>query len=415
MPCATRGQVRIALVHYTYLPVVAGVEIVMADHAEIFAQNGHAVTVVADHGAETANSAQRPGISLRSVAPLGIRSPLARRGRDGSADDFEAAVGELVAALRPIFAAQEVVMLHNVATMHFHLALTVAVWRLAEELTRVRFICWVHDLAACNPDYAPLPLDREPWSLLRRAHPRFTYVAVSALRQRQFAEITGQPPERCRTIPNGVHPTRLLDLTSALAALAPSHRLFQREVVLLHPARLLRRKNVELTLRVIAALKEQGHSCAALVTAPRELHSGDADAYERELRELHRELGLADDVFLLADFQPLNSRDLHSLFQLADALFFPSRQEGFGLPLIEAAVHRLPIFCSDIEPFRGLLSRGIVAFSAGAAPETIATLIAESLSRDEAHATRKQAIRDFSWETIDANFLSPLLAETDTH
>jgi len=32
--------------------------------------------------------------------------------------------------------------------MHFHPALTAVLWTLADELAQVRFICWVHDLAA---------------------------------------------------------------------------------------------------------------------------------------------------------------------------------------------------------------------------------------------------------------------------
>ena len=46
-----------------------------------------------------------------------------------------------------------VVMIHNVLTMPFHLAWTASLWQLASELKDVRFIGWVHDLAARNVDY----------------------------------------------------------------------------------------------------------------------------------------------------------------------------------------------------------------------------------------------------------------------
>ena len=36
----------------------------------------------------------------------------------------------------------------------------------------------------------------------------------------------------------------------------------------------------------------------------------------------------------------------------SDVLVAPSRGEGFGLPLIEAAQHKLPIFARDIPVFR---------------------------------------------------------------
>ena len=376
--------VRIALVHYTYLPVIAGVELVMGEHERLFRAAGHAVTVLAglDEGAEDRLSSR--------------------------------AVEALVERLRPIFAAQEVVILHNVLTMHFHLALTVAVWRLAAELRQVRFIGWIHDLAACNPDYAPLPLDRAPWEVLAQAHPHVTYVAVSEWRARQFLELTGQPAGRCRTIPNGVNPIQLLDLPPRAAALARGSRLFEREIVLLHPARLLRRKNVELTLKVTAALKAAGHSCACLITAPPEVHHPASVAYAAALQEVRARLGLHQDAFFLNDAAPLSARELQGMFRLADALFFPSRQEGFGIPLVEAAVHRLPVFCSDIAPLNSLLADGKTTFSPDAPPAEIAALIVRVLDADSAFATRKQALRKYSWPAIHRNFLSPLLAETET-
>jgi glycosyltransferase involved in cell wall biosynthesis len=367
--------VRIALVHYTYLPVIAGVELVMAEHARLFRVAGHDVEVIAD---------------------------------------FEARGDRLVEDLRPVFAEQDVVILHNVATMHFHPQLTAAVWKLADELTAVRFICWVHDLAAVNPDYAPLPLDREPWALLARAHPRFTYVAVSELRRRQFIELTAQPASRCRTIPNGVDPTHLFDLPPRIAGLVERHALLERDFVLLHPTRLLRRKNVALTLQVAAALNAAGRSCAALITAPPEVHYSALAGYESGLRELRERLGLWNDALFLHDDGPLLDHELHALFRVADALFFPSRQEGFGIPLLEAALHRMPVFCSDIEPLNTLLGAGVTTFPLDAEPEEIAARIVATLAADRAFAARKETLRTYSWSAIYRNFLSPLLAETET-
>ena len=56
--------------------------------------------------------------------------------------------------------------------------------------------------------------------------------------------------------------------------------------MLLHPARLLRRKNVELTLNVTAAIKVAGHSCACLITAPPEIHHAASRAYESALHAI---------------------------------------------------------------------------------------------------------------------------------
>lgn len=206
----------------------------------------------------------------------------------------------------------------------------------------------------------------------------------------------------------------LLDLPPRVAALAENHALLAREIVLVQPARLLRRKNVEFTLQVVAALKAVGHSCAALITAPPEVHHAGSSSYAAEVRALRDSLALAGDAFFLNDEQPLTEDEMHGLFRLGDALFFPSRQEGFGIPLLEAAVHRLPIFCSDIEPLNTLLPRGVTTFSLHAPPAEIAALIVRTVAADRAYLARKATLREYSWDSIDRNFLSPLLRETKT-
>lgn len=378
---------KIALIHYTYLPVIGGVEIVMAEHARLFTEHGHQVTVICDQGAS--NDPRIPVELLPDAADA----------------------GELARALEPRLANMDVVMIHNVATMPFHITLTEALWNLARRLTSVRFVAWVHDLVACNPDYEMPSIDEWPWSSLARAHDRYRYVAVSELRKRQFAELTDG---KCTVIPNGVAPARLLGLTESITELAEAYDLPGREIVLLHPTRLLKRKNVELGLRVTAALKSAGRTCAYLITGAPDAQNPASQTYAEYLESLRLELGLEDDaLFLQADI-PIPERDLASLFVLADALFFPSRQEGFGLPILEAALHRLPVFCSAIEPLTSLLTSGVTFFPLDAEPTQIALTIAARLGTTEAWQARHQIRRRYAWPAVYANYLAPLLAEFET-
>jgi glycosyltransferase involved in cell wall biosynthesis len=379
--------VKIALIHYTYLPVIGGVEIVMAEHARLFAAHGHEVTVICDQGASD---------------DAGVRVALLPDAADA---------GELARALEPALANMDVVFIHNVATMPFHLALTEALWNLAKRLTSVRFIAWVHDLVACNPDYELPSLTEWPWSALTRAHERYRYVAVSELRRRQFEELTGGT---CRVIPNGIEVGRLLGMTKPIAALAQEYQLAEREIVLLHPTRLLKRKNVELGLRVTAALKSAGRSCAYIVTGAPDAQNPASRGYAEELVALRAALGLEDDALFLHEDTPIGQRDLASLFALADALFFPSRQEGFGMPVIEAALHRLPVFCAAIEPLDTLLTHGVTLFSLDAEPAQIALTIAARLGTNDAWQARNQIRRQYVWPAVFGNYLAPLLAESET-
>jgi glycosyltransferase involved in cell wall biosynthesis len=379
--------VNIALIHYTYSPVIGGVEIVMAKHARLFADQGHHVTVICDQG-----TSDDPRIRVELLP---------------DALDAE----ELARALEPRLANMGVVFIHNVATMPFHLGLTEALWNIAKRLTSVRFVAWIHDLVACNPDYELPSLDEWPWSALAQAHERYQYVAVSELRRSQFMKLTHG---RCTVIPNGLDPERMLGLTEPIAELAREYGLMEREIVLLHPTRLLKRKNVELGLRVTAALKAAGRSCAYIVTGAPDAQNPASRSYAEQLQHLRGQLGLEEDALFLHEDTPIADLDLASLYMLSDALFFPSRQEGFGLPVLEAALHRLPVFCSAIEPLNSLLTHGVTLFPLDAEPPQIALMIAARLGTNDAWHARNQVRRSYAWPAVYRNYLAPLLAASET-
>ncbi|MDB6155102.1 MAG: hypothetical protein JWL90_3555 [Chthoniobacteraceae bacterium] len=376
-PCSfsmnsARGVVvRIALVHFSYAPVIGGVETILAAHARLFAQHGHDVTVICKRG-----TSAEPRIRVQIL-------------------------GESADGLRESLRAQDVVFIHNVLSMPFAPAWTELLWQLADELEKVRFISWIHDLAACNPDYA-VP----GGSLLAKAHPRIEHVVISAHRQRQFIELTGS---RCLVVPNGIDPARTLGLTENVAALAERFPLCGSPWVLIHPTRLLIRKNIELSLHVTHALRSSGHDCYMVVTGPPDAQNAAMARYGEQLHRLRDQLGLADNVLFLHDHFEVGETDLRSLYLLADALFFPSRQEGFGLPVLEAALYRLPIFCSDIAPMNALIKGLVHGFTLDMRPNGIAALIATTLAHSPETQARKSVYGKYAWVTIYEKFLAPLL------
>jgi glycosyltransferase involved in cell wall biosynthesis len=288
-------------------------------------------------------------------------------------------------------------MVHNVMTMPFDLPLTEALAELAKSLRGTRWIAWVHDIAAVNPDLQPAP------EILKRAAEGFEYIAVSALRARQFAETTGVLPW---VIPNGINPAEILGLAPVIAEFAERHGLFDGRPVLLHPTRLLRRKNVELGFAVIDALRAGG--VVLLLTGAEDPHNPASREYAAWLRAECARLNVADRVIYTADELPSDDRTIAGLYQLADALFLPSRQEGFGLPVLEAALHRMPAFVSDIEPINKLAQENVARFSLEETPHAIARLIQETLASEPASQARKRAL-GYRWDRIYEDFLSPLL------
>lgn len=88
----------------------------------------------------------------------------------------------------------------------------------------------------------------------------------------------------------------------------------------------------------------------------------------------------------------LNSIDdnhLNQLYNTSDALIVPSNAEGFGLPLIEAAKHKLPIITRDIEVFREIATTHAFYFKDTNKPQDIANSIKEwlQLYKQNSHPT----------------------------
>ncbi len=371
-------RVRIALLHYSYPPSIGGVERVVADHARLFAEAGHEVTVLCERG-----------VSNDARIRLKLLQPSRGRAREAQLND----------ALRAV----DIVFLHNVCTMPFDLELTDAIWKVAARLPSVRFVCWVHDLASSGQEELP--------RAAQLASDRFEYVAVSEYRRTQFQEMTGS---HCRVIPNGVDPFRLLDLSEPVARLASERQLLSKEIVLLHPARVLQRKNIELGLGVTAALRDAGTPSCTLITAVPDLYNKESAQYASMLRRMCDELHIQNEAVFLHDHFEVNEHDLASLFRVADALFFPSFQEGFGLPILEGAIHRLPVFCADVEPINSWIPKYVRLFPPRAAPALIAAQIRSELQSSRETQARKIAARDYGWDAIYQNFLAPLLAETSS-
>ncbi len=115
---------------------------------------------------------------------------------------------------------------------------------------------------------------------------------------------------------------------------------------LLHVGTLEPRKNLGWLLTAFAAWHRRatGHDVHLVL-------AGAAGWYgERQrLQGMARDVGLADRVHFLG-YVP--DAAMGALYRSALACLFPSRHEGFGMPLLEAMACGTPVLCSDIPSFR---------------------------------------------------------------
>lgn len=402
---------KIALLHYSVPPVVGGVESVIAHHAWLMTNAGHSVILIAARGESLNNHiplARLPLIDSRHPDVLAIKAEL-DVGR--SPPSFGQLVDHIAITLHPLLADVDVLIPHNVCSLNKNLALTAALRQLNQEAGFPKLIIWHHDLAWTTSRYRSELHDGYPWDLLRTDWPNVTHVVVSETRRHELADLLHIPADRITVVPNGVDPTHFLKLEPQTQTFVHAMRLDDADPLLLLPVRLTPRKNIELALHILAALRHHFPHAALLVTGPEGPHNPANAEYRRRLLALRDELGLRDPAHFAAEHTTefLPDAVIADFFRLADALLLPSREEGFGIPLIEAAIARLPIFCADIPPLRELGRDDVQYFSPDADPETIVLMIRDRLNADPIYQFASRARRNFSWQSIYTQRIAPLL------
>lgn len=401
----------VALVHYAAPPVIGGVERVLARHAVLMADAGHEVRVIVGRG-----RVSDPRVRFVRLPLLNPRHPVIERLQrsldEGEVPhDFADIAGTVASELSAALQGVDIVIAHNVCSLGLNLALTSALRDVTGRPGGPRPILWHHDLAWALPAYRGTLHDGVPWDLLRTAWPGALQVVVSAARRDELAKISGIPPASIEVVPNGVDLDTLWRLGRRTVSLIEQTGALRAAPLLLMPARITRRKNVELALRVVAAMRAAGRPAGLIVTGPADPHRAGAAVYLRELQVLRRELDLEDAAwFLSAELGgPPSDAVMGDLYRLADLMFLPSRDEGFGLPILEAAAHRLPIVCTDLATLRPLAGDAALYIGADDDPERVAAAILERLDADPVARLATEVRTRHTWDAVYRERIAPLL------
>ena len=96
-----------------------------------------------------------------------------------------------------------------------------------------------------------------------------------------------------------------------------------------------------------------------------------------------------------------SDRDLNSLYQHAVFFVFPSKYEGFGMPLLEAMVNKCPVVCSDNSAFPEVAGDAAVYFNAENVDSMVYAMESVYNSqtvRNNLIAKGLDRIKEFTWE-----------------
>jgi len=178
-----------------------------------------------------------------------------------------------------------------------------------------------------------------------------------------------------------------------------------RDFVFFLPARVMVRKNIDFAIEIIKKLKEEEHNPLLLITGAKVTNSPASEHYGTFLRQ-SLPADLQTHIVFVNDFFEVQDDTMRDLYLLSDCLLFPSKQEGFGLPILEAALYRLPVWCQDIPAFRALGGDGaFVLDDLAKLPEAVKWLEAQPTYRQQ-----RQCRRLFDPSAVYSEHYQPLLA-----
>lgn len=312
----------------------------------------------------------RGGISAADVSAMGARPvelPMPSTGR------LLRVLGEQTLLPRAV-RRERIDLLHN-------FAMTAPYFSAAPQVTSTHDVIY-----ALHPD-AHTRLMRLGQSILvpigaRRAERVLTLSEASG---KEVARVTGVDPSKIDVVPIAA---RTPGTPTPEAELRQRLQLGDEPYVLATSAR-RGHKNLGRLLEAFAQLQ---HTPAPSLVLP-----GYASGAEDELKEQIERLDLTERVHLLGW---IDDADMDGLYAAAELLAFPSLAEGFGLPVLEAMEHGLPVATSNSSSMPEVGGDAAVYFDpydVDSIASTIDRLLGDADERIRLATLGRERAREFSW------------------
>ncbi len=349
---------KVAILHFAYPPNIGGVESMIKEHAEILINMGYDVTVVTGSGEESNPKIKLVVIpelqSVMSFEPF-LQEKILKKGVID--DDFYKLSDKIEQGLEKSLSDIDVVIVHNMMTIVRNLPFVNAFKNYIMKFPKKKYFAWTHDHSYIN-EFKIKNLDEVSHSkfereILTTPVKGLHYILISESFMEPFTELMGLKPENTTVIPDGIDIKRFLEIDDFIWEVVEKYDLNNRFPLILSPVNIMDRKNLEYCIDIIAKLKPHYPKIKYVITGKPSKHHSTED-YLDSLKKMAENLGIKENVLFFNDFltRALVRTEVHDLYQIADIIFFMSKSENFGLPLLESSLSKTPIFVSDLKVFR---------------------------------------------------------------
>lgn len=257
-----------------------------------------------------------------------------------------------------------------------------------------RTVTTFHDLFVISGDYSTPDFRRRFAAQARAAAERSDLIiAVSAFTARQVEQLLGVEASKIRVIPHGTRSPR-----SPRPAAA-------REQIILSVGAIQRRKNI---VRLVEAFEQVGSDWKLMLAGSFGFESQEA------LRRIANSARKQDIQVL--DY--VSGPELEELYQRASILAFPSLDEGFGMPVLDAMARGVAVLTSNVSALPEVAGDAALLIDpadVGSIAGGLQQLTTNSDLRDRLIVRGLARASDFTWEKSAAatwNVYRELMAES---
>lgn len=226
-------------------------------------------------------------------------------------------------------------------------------------------------------------------------------VAPTQYASNQLAKYTGINPNKIQVI--GEAPKTIDASISQNETTAIVKQILNLDYIL-HVGTLEKRKNLTALIQAFKIVRENGFPNLKLVLvgkASNKITLDDSSAIKDAIMQQQ----LTNDV-ILTDY--LGDAEVQQLYQKAKLYVFPSMNEGFGIPVLEAFKYQVPVVIANNTCLPEVAGQGAKSFNPFSVKEmanAISTLLKDEALRQSYIEKGNAQLQNFSWDKTAASLM----------
>lgn len=404
---------KIGIIHYSYPPIIGGVEIMVKQQATLFAKHGYEITVFAGEGVSDRADIKLVEIpeikSLRNLNNVLYEEILNQKELSQEFFDLSNLIYEkLCLNLKDI----DVLIIHNMLTLKFNMAFNYAFKKYVEENPDKKYIAWTHDVSLDLERKRFTFVNNQVEELIYKPFPNVFYVGISHFLKKTLEDMIGFPKDSVHVIHNSIPIQDFLSLNTTTNKLIEKYRLLDSYPLIFLPGKMMPHKNIDVVLKVLSELKKT-YEFPKLVISARAFHHNKNKEYIEKIDSIIHELSLESNIMVIQDEIGNDEIDdfdvIKDFYKICDVILFLSSYENFGLPILEAGVTKNIIICSDLEVFHEVSSENVYFVNISEPSSEIGKFVADVLSGEKSAKLFREVKEKYNLNTVFKKQILPLI------